>query len=76
MTDVGTSMDIQTHITRIDRRQEEIRKFAAECRKLTAETMKLGHGDALSGWQLFLIGMAAGAALASATAGLLKLAGH
>jgi hypothetical protein len=48
--------------------QEETRKFAAE-------TWKLGRDYVLSGWQLVIAGMTAGAALIGATAAPIKFFG-
>lgn len=68
MTDVVTSMDLQEQVARIERMQEETRKFAAETRKANRDY-------SLSGWQLVITGMTAGAALIGATAAFIKLFG-
>jgi uncharacterized protein (UPF0335 family) len=69
MTDVTmTAMDVQEQVARIERMQEETRKFAAETRKISRDY-------ALSGWQLVIAGMTAGAALVGATAALIKFFG-
>jgi len=67
MTDIA-NMDTQEQIARIERMQEETRKFAAEQRKI-------GRDIALSGWQLVITGMGAGAALIGATVAAMKLLG-
>jgi hypothetical protein len=69
MTDVTmTAMDVQEQVARIETMQEETRKVAAE-------TRKIGRDYALSGWQLVIAGMTAGAALVGATAALIKFFG-
>jgi len=67
MTDVMT-MDQQEQIARIERAQEETRKFAAETRKITRDT-------ALAPWQIVITAMTAGAALFGAGAAFTKLVG-
>ena len=72
MTDSTINMGFQERIARIERMQEETRKFTAEQHKLLAEELKLGRDRALSGWQLVIAGMTAGAALVGATAAFIK----
>jgi hypothetical protein len=67
MTDI-TTMDQQEQIARIEKTQEETRKFAAETRKITRDW-------ALAPWQMAITGMAAGAALFGAGAAFMKLLG-
>jgi len=74
MTDV-TTMDQQEQIARIERAQEEVRKFVAEQHKLTAEARKLTRDAALAPWQLVVTAMTAGAALFGAGAAFTKLMG-
>ena len=54
-------MNLEEQVARIDRTQEANRKFVAETRD---------YG--LSGWQLVIVGMTAGAALVGATAAFMK----
>ncbi|MBC7580785.1 MAG: hypothetical protein H7312_26010 [Tardiphaga sp.] len=72
MTDSTVNMDFQEQVARIERMQEETRKFTAEQHRLIAEQTKLGRDRALSGWPLVIAGMIAGAALVGATAALIK----
>ncbi|MCS3895156.1 hypothetical protein M2171_004289 [Bradyrhizobium japonicum USDA 38] len=62
------TMHQQEQIARIDRAQEEIRKFAAEQRALIAK-------DARSLWLFPVGGMVAGAALFGAGMAFMKLMG-
>jgi hypothetical protein len=59
------SMDMQDQVARIQRMQEETRKFAAEVHKLTDETRKTGASrpNGLLGLQIALAGTFTGAAL-------------
>ena len=89
MTDLAGNYDLEEQRARINRAQEETRKFAAEQHKLTAEftklsaeqnklaaeVLKLGRDHALAPWQLVLSSMAAGAALFGAGAAFIKLLG-
>jgi pyridoxal biosynthesis lyase PdxS len=70
-----TTMDQQEQIARIERSQEEVRKFVAEQHKLTAEARKLTRDAALAPWQLVVTAMAAGGALFGAGAAFMKLLG-
>lgn len=67
MTDT-TTMDQVEQVTRIERMQEETRKFAAETRKVSRDTV-------LAPWQLVVTAMAAGGALFGAGAAFMKLLG-
>jgi hypothetical protein len=58
-------MDIQEQVARIEKTQEETRKFAAETRKITRDW-------ALAPWQVAIGGMTAGAALFGAGAAFMK----
>lgn len=67
MTDATmTAMDTQEQVARIERMQEETRKFAAE-------TRKLGRDYELSVWQVGIAFLAAGAALTGAAVAMTKL---
>ncbi len=68
MTEATTTMDQQEQVARIERMQEETRKFAAEQRKLSREAT-------LAPWQVAIGGMTAGAALFGAGAAFMKLFG-
>ena len=68
MTTANISMDQQEQIARIERAQEETRKFAAETRKINREW-------ALAPWQIIITAMTAGAALFGAGAAFTKLFG-
>jgi hypothetical protein len=59
------SMDMQEQVARIQRMQEETRKFAAEMHKLTDETRKTdtSRPNGLLGLQIVLAGTFGGAAL-------------
>lgn len=59
-------MDMREQITRIERMQEETRRFVAEMHEARA-------AGVLNGWQIAVTGMAAGAALFGAAAAFLKL---
>jgi hypothetical protein len=72
MTDSTINIDFQEQIARIERRQEETRTFTAEQHKPFGEEQKPGRNRALSGWQLMITGMTAGAAPVGATAALIK----
>jgi hypothetical protein len=61
-------MDQVEQVARIERMQEETRKFAAETRKVTRDYT-------LAGWQLVIAGMTAGGALVGATAAFIKVFG-
>lgn len=74
MAEVNT-MDIQEQVARIERAQEETRKFAAEAHKLTAEARKLTRDAILAPVQVGFAGMAAGAALVGAIVASLRLFG-
>lgn len=63
------TLDLREQIARIDRMQEETRKFAAEHRKIDRD-------DTLAGWQVAIAGMTAGAALVGATAAFIKIFGN
>lgn len=74
--------DIEEQRARIERAQEETRKFVAEQIKLmaeqikmTAKAAKLGRDRALAPWQVALSGMAAGAALFGTGAAFIKILG-
>lgn len=71
MTDT-VELDLKEQIARIDRMQEETRKFTAEQHKLSVEALKLSRDRDLSGWQLIITGMGASAALIGATAAFIK----
>jgi hypothetical protein len=64
-TDRTMIMDMQEQVARIQRMQEETRKFAAE-------TRKTGRPDGLLVLQVAIAGMIAGAALVGATVVLIK----
>jgi len=64
MTDT-TTMDQQEQVARIERMQEETRKFFAETRKIDRDR-------ALAPWQVAIGGMTAGAALFGAGAAFTK----
>jgi hypothetical protein len=73
------SMDMQEQVARIQRMQEETRKFvaeahkrAAEAREPAAEIRKTGWPNGLLGLQIVLAGAFAGGALAAATIVLIK----
>ena len=76
MSDVAMSYDLEEQRARIERAQEETRKFAAEQHKLTAEAVKLSREAKLAPWQLTFTGFGAGAAVVGAFAAILKLFGH
>ncbi|WP_316172834.1 hypothetical protein [Bradyrhizobium sp. SZCCHNRI2049] len=69
------TMDQQEQIARIERAQEETRKFVTEQHKLTAEARKLTRDASLAPWQLVVTAMTAGAALFGAGAAFTKLMG-
>lgn len=48
----ATTMDQQEQVARIERMQEETRKFVAEQHKLMAERGKLSRDIVLAPWQL------------------------
>ncbi|MDB5627505.1 MAG: hypothetical protein JWR73_3307 [Tardiphaga sp.] len=73
MTDM--TIDIEEQIARIQRMQEETRKFVSEQHKLQAEAAKLARDRDLAPWQIAFGGMAAGAALVGATAAFMKIFG-
>jgi hypothetical protein len=73
MTDVA--IDIEEQIARIQRMQEETRKFVSEQHQLQAEAAKLARDRDLAPWQIAFGGMAAGAALVGATAAFIKIFG-
>lgn len=60
------TMDLQEQIARIEKMQEETRKYAAETRKIRRDYE-------LAAWQIAITGMAAGAALFGAGAAFIKL---
>lgn len=64
--EAAASMDLQEQIARIERHQEETRKFSAETRKLLRDA-------SLAPWQLAVTLMAAGAGLFGAGAAFVKL---
>jgi hypothetical protein len=64
MTEI-TTIDVQEQTARIERMQEETRKFAAEHRKIDRDW-------ALAPWQVAIGGMTAGAALFGAGAAFMK----
>ncbi|MFG1304170.1 hypothetical protein V5F34_08525 [Xanthobacter autotrophicus] len=76
------TMDLQEQIARIERMQEETRKFvaeghklAAEQQKLLADSMKTQRDHALAPWQITIGAMTAGAALFGAGVALMKVLG-
>ncbi|MBB4398769.1 hypothetical protein [Bradyrhizobium sp. ERR14] len=71
----ATTMDQQEQVARIERMQEETRKFVAEQHKLMAERGKLSRDMVLAPWQIAVGGMTAGAALFGAGAAFMKLFG-
>ncbi len=75
MTDT-TMYGLEEQRARIDRAQEETRKFAAEQHKLTAESIKLARDAQLAPWQLTFTGFGAGAAVVGAVVAILKAVGH
>lgn len=74
MTD-ATTMDIQEQIARIERAQEETRKFVAEQHKLTAEAAKLARDVKFIPANLVVTIMGASAALVGATVAAMKVLG-
>lgn len=74
MTD-ATTMDIQEQIARIERAQEETRKFVAEQHKLTAEAAKLARDAKFIPANLVVTIMGASAALVGATVAAMKVLG-
>jgi hypothetical protein len=68
-------LDLREQIARIDRAQEETRKFVSEQRKLDAEALKLGRDRAFLPWTVAATLLGAGAALFAAGAGFIKLIG-
>jgi tRNA nucleotidyltransferase (CCA-adding enzyme) len=73
MTDVA--IDLEEQLARIQRMQEETRKFVSEQHKLQAEAAKFARDRDLAPWQIAVGGMAAGAALVGATAAFMKIFG-
>lgn len=71
----ATTMDQQEQVARIERMQEETRKFVAEQHKLMAERGKLSRDIVLAPWQLVVTTLNAGAALFGAGAAFMKLVG-
>ncbi|MHC2578018.1 hypothetical protein ACVI1J_009890 [Bradyrhizobium diazoefficiens] len=71
----ATTMDQQEQVARIERMQEETRKFVAEQHKLMAERGKLSRDIVLTPWQLVVTTLTAGAALFGAGAAFMKLVG-
>ncbi|MDI2072455.1 hypothetical protein ABIF68_006160 [Bradyrhizobium japonicum] len=71
----ATTMDQQEQVARIERMQEETRKFVAEQHKLMAERGKLSRDIVLAPWQLVVTTLTAGAALFGAGAAFMKLVG-
>lgn len=76
----ATNMDQTEQLARIERTQEETRKFAAESHKLAAEqsklaaeTLKLARDTMLAPWQIIATSVAATAGLLVAGATLAKL---
>ena len=73
MTDVA--VDQEEQLARIQRMQEETRKFVSEQHKLQAEAAKLIRDRDIAPWQIAFGGMATGAALVGATAAFIKVFG-
>ncbi|MBH5372203.1 hypothetical protein [Bradyrhizobium glycinis] len=71
----ATTMDQQDQVARIERMQEETRKFVAEQHNLMAERGKLSRDMVLAPWQIAVAGMTAEAALFGAGAAFMKLFG-
>jgi hypothetical protein len=72
----STLLDLQEHITRIDRAIAETAKYAAEQRELEAEARKLDAEAQLfdrNRWQIVVAAMTAGAALFGAGTVFVKL---
>ena len=91
MSDVSAdTLDWKEQVARIDRAQEETRKFVREAhklmaeeqklyseeRKLLAEDRKLQRDRGLAPWQIVVTAMGAGAALFAAGAAFVKVFGH
>ena len=68
-------LDLREQLARIDRAQEETRKFVAEQHKLDAEAMKLQRDRSFLPWTVAATLLGAGAALFAAGAGFIKLIG-
>jgi hypothetical protein len=76
MSDVPIpQLDLREQIARIDRAQEETRKFVSEQHKLDAEANKLQRDRAFLPWTVAATLLGAGAALFAAGAGFIKLIG-
>jgi hypothetical protein len=74
MTDT-TTMDQQEQVARIERMQEETRKFVAEQHKLMAEQIKLLRDARIAPFALIFTGMAAATALIGATVAAMRALG-
>ena len=68
MSDTTANMDQLEQVARIEKMQEETRKYAAETRKISRDYQ-------LAGWQVAIAGMTAGGALVGATAAFIKVFG-
>jgi len=82
LSDAATELNIKDILARIDRQQEETRKFVseqhklmAEANKFTAESAKLTRDRDLAPWQLLLAALGAGAAVFAAGGAFLKFIG-
>lgn len=68
MSDTTSNMDQVEQVARIERMQEETRKFFAETRKIDKDR-------SLAPWQIVITAMTAGAALFGAGAAFIKILG-
>jgi hypothetical protein len=68
MSDITSNMDQVEQVARIERMQEETRKFFAETRKIDKDR-------SLAAWQIVITAMTAGAALFGAGAAFIKILG-
>jgi hypothetical protein len=68
-------LELDELVSRIERQQEETRKFTTEQHKLMAEAGKLERDRAVLPWTVAATLLGAGAALFAAGAGFVKLIG-
>jgi hypothetical protein len=73
--DLRPRLEVEELVSRIERQQEETRKFVAEQHKLMAEGSKLQRNRAILPWTVAATLLGAGAALFAAGAGFVKLIG-
>lgn len=67
------NLDMAEQVTRIERAQEETRKFVAEQHKLLAERDKMTRESQTELWKVVITALGAGAALIIAGATLAKV---